>query len=367
MECRYTKKYDVAIVGAGVAGIAAALAAARLGCRTALIEKQTLIGGLATSGLIYVYLPLCDGNGHQVTFGIAEELMKESLKYSPCDFHPDWGGKHGEEKYELGMPRYQCRFSPAGFTLALEQLLKNADCDLWLDTLVCAAKTDKDNRITAVEVENSSGRGQINADCFIDASGTAVLIRNAGGKTEFSENFQTPWFIEKAENNLSINHLDEKIHIHCLGALQRQNVVMENPCDGKAVSSFIRDSWEIIRQYYDKNYCSGKSDRFQHFPLHLAAMPQFRKICRIQGMETLSDNQSGCHFESSVGLYADWRKPGYIWETPYGTLLPQDVRGVLVGGRCISTAGDAWEVFRVIPAAAMTGEIAGTAAALSIK
>ena len=55
--------YDVVVCGAGVAGVAAAVAAARAGAKTAVIEKQCLLGGLATSGLIYIYLPLCDGNG----------------------------------------------------------------------------------------------------------------------------------------------------------------------------------------------------------------------------------------------------------------------------------------------------------------
>ena len=50
-------QYDVAIAGAGIAGIAAAIAAARQGKKVALIEKQTLIGGLATSGIVYIYLP----------------------------------------------------------------------------------------------------------------------------------------------------------------------------------------------------------------------------------------------------------------------------------------------------------------------
>ena len=49
-------RYDVAVAGAGIAGIAAAVAAARQGKKVALVEKQTLIGGLATSGLIFVFL-----------------------------------------------------------------------------------------------------------------------------------------------------------------------------------------------------------------------------------------------------------------------------------------------------------------------
>ena len=72
-------------------------------------------------------------------------------------------------------------------------------------------------------------------------------------------------------------------------------------------------------------------------------------------------------FESSVGLYGDWRIADKVWEVPYGILLPETVRGTLVAGRCISTDGDAWDAFRVIPSAALTGEISGVAAVLSIK
>ena len=64
--------FDVIVCGGGIAGISAALASARSGAKTMLIEKQYLLGGLATAGLVTIYLPLCDGNGRQVSFGIAE-------------------------------------------------------------------------------------------------------------------------------------------------------------------------------------------------------------------------------------------------------------------------------------------------------
>ena len=76
------KEYDVVICGGGVAGVAAALAAARRGMKTALIEKTILPGGLATSGLVLVYLPLCDGHGTQMIYGISEELLTVSNKYA---------------------------------------------------------------------------------------------------------------------------------------------------------------------------------------------------------------------------------------------------------------------------------------------
>ena len=83
MNIDFDKKYDVAVVGGGIAGVAAAVQAARCGKKTVLIEKTVYCGGLATAGLVYVYLPLCDGNGRQVTFGIAEELLHCSIKYGP--------------------------------------------------------------------------------------------------------------------------------------------------------------------------------------------------------------------------------------------------------------------------------------------
>ena len=82
--------YDVIVVGAGVAGVAAALEAARAGLSTALIEKTIFTGGLATTGLVNIYLPLCDGRGTQVSFGIAEELLQLSLKYGPGDIPATW-------------------------------------------------------------------------------------------------------------------------------------------------------------------------------------------------------------------------------------------------------------------------------------
>ena len=65
VTAKIIKKYDVAVCGGGFAGISAALAAARQGKQVALFEKQYMLGGLGTAGLVTIYLPLCDGFGHQ--------------------------------------------------------------------------------------------------------------------------------------------------------------------------------------------------------------------------------------------------------------------------------------------------------------
>ena len=361
----FRKDYDVVVAGAGIAGIAAALAAARRGHRTALIEKQILIGGLATSGLIYIYLPLCDGRGTQVTFGIAEELLKASLEFSPFDLTEKWGGPKDGRCFRTN--RYECDFSPAGFTLTLDRLLLEAGVDLWLDTRVCTVQKAADGKITAVEVENSSGRGVVGAKYFVDASGEAVLIRRAGGKTDTDRNYQALWMIERAPGENLPYAITDSIHVEALGRFSQEWEFPGDPRDARAATEFVRNSWRMGREHYAKAWKSEGADRFTHYPLHLPAMPQFRKIARIHGLETLTTGSEWNSFQSSVGLYADWRSAGKVYETPYGSLIPEDVRGVFAAGRCISAEGDAWESYRVIPSAAMTGEIAGTAASLAVE
>lgn len=361
----FRKNYDIAVAGAGIAGIAAALSAARRGYKVALIEKQCCIGGLATSGLIFIYLPLCDGNGRQLLFGIAEELLKLSMKYSPCDLPPVWGGREKDAFYgfEHGN-RYQVIFSPAGFSLALDEVLADAGVDLWLDTLICSADTSCDGKIRSIGVENISGRGEITAGCFIDATGSAALIRHSGGEVERGMNYHTPWIMERSDNG-HIFSLEQTLGIKIFGDFTPDNA-SGDPLDGYANTAHIRSTWNEARKYYSDAYVSG-DERRKHYPVILPGMAQFRKIARIAGMKTLADGDDGKYFEDSVGVYPDWRRSSCVWETPYGTLLPEKIRGVLAAGRCISASGDAWEAFRVIPAAAMTGEVAGTAAALALQ
>ncbi len=360
----FSKKYDIVVAGAGIAGVAAATAAARMGYSVALIEKQTLIGGLATSGLIFVYLPLCDGKGRQVIFGLGEELLKESLRYSPFDVTEKWGGKNKHSR-ESG-DRYLCYFSPAGFTLSLDRVLKAAGVDLWLDTLVCASETSSDGSVSAIEVENISGRGRIKGKCFVDASGSAQIVRGAGGEVFKTDNYNTPWLIQYSPEEAKHYHWKDSIHVKNLNSWKAQ-FLAGDAIDGRAVTDFTRNGWEDIRRFYDHAYASGTADKEHLFPIHLPAMAQYRKIAAAKGMYTLQSGQDGQRFEDSVGLSPDWRQSGPVWETPYGALVPEKVRGVLTAGRCIGAVDDAWEVFRVIPTAAMTGEAAGTAAALSVK
>ena len=176
------------MIGGGIAGVAAALETARSGLRTALVEKTILWGGLATSGLVPIYMPLCDGAGRQVTFGIAEELLRCSTKFGPGHVPAGWEGSDQQdsderlpELYPEGkLDRRLAVDLPAkAFAWALDELLEQSTVDLLLDTLACIPVMQGD-KVTGVEVENKSGRSVLTASCVIDASGDADIAFRAG-------------------------------------------------------------------------------------------------------------------------------------------------------------------------------------------
>jgi len=116
-----SKKYDIAVCGGGFAGISAALAAARMGKKVVLFEKQYMLGGLGTAGLVTIYLPLCDGFGHQVSFGIAEELFRLSIKHGAEARYPEnWlDGKGTRTERDK---RFEVQYNAQTFAILAEQL-----------------------------------------------------------------------------------------------------------------------------------------------------------------------------------------------------------------------------------------------------
>ncbi|MDD2708973.1 MAG: FAD-dependent oxidoreductase [Verrucomicrobiae bacterium] len=367
----FEKNCDVLVAGAGVAGVTAAVEAARAGLKTILVEKTIFSGGLATAGIVYIYLPLCDGVGRQVTFGLAEELLHLSHRYGPGEIPEDWR-LSTKEKSE---GRYQVEFSPASFALALDEVLTEAGVDVWYDTLVCATRVER-GRVTGVEVENKSGRGLLRAACVVDATGDGDVAHRAGCRFDEEGNKTTLWAVqssldaarkavEKGDGTLLFNahHLGDEGE-----AITAEGKKQTHPwrgTDGRSVSRFVLEGRRCLREHYRKAMEEGRR-RQDFYPILLPSMPQFRTTRAIKGRSTLRSGMSGKRFEDSIGLAADWRQADSVWEVPYGTMIP-DVSGLVTAGRCISSVEDAWEVTRVIPAAALTGQVAGIAATLAVR
>lgn len=362
--------YDVLVAGGGPAGVAAALQAARLGFKTALVEKTVLWGGLATAGLINVHVQLCDGRGHQVLYGLAEEFVHLSLRYGPGELPEGWRPGTARER----RPIYMVRFSPASFVLALDEALEEAGVIPWLDTLACVPVM-RGERVVGLEVENKSGRGLLSAKCVVDATGDADIAYRAGAPCVEEGNWLSVWAVQaavgEAPHAVPLPGKASQLSMLRLGAVpsgrgQPPGMPKLSGTDGVQVTRFVLESRRLLRNYYREQY-ADKFSRETLYPVTLASMPQVRTTRRIVGQETVADGQYGVRIPTSIGLAPDWRQAGQVLEIPYGALLPQRVSGLLVVGRAISAERDAWEVTRVIPPAALTGQVAGVAAALAAR
>jgi hypothetical protein len=335
--------------------------------RTILLEKTVLVGGLATTGLINVYLPLCDGNGRQVTFGLAEELLRLSIRYGPGDVPAGWRQARNAKRPE----RYQAVFSPAAFVLALDEALANDGVEVWLDTLVTAAVMEGD-RVAGVEVETKAGRGRFLAACVVDATGDADVAFRAAAECFESGNWPALWALEASRQAMreSPDAGLFKVVVLSKGGARE----LEPPggglrgTDPEQVTRFVLDGRRGLRERYAKLHASDPAtDRRSLFPIALPAMAQFRTTRGIVGRTVLEAGQEGRSFADSIGMAADWRCAGRVWEIPFGALVPAKTRGLLAAGRCIASRDDAWHVTRVIPVAALTGQAAGLAAAMSAR
>lgn len=362
----FETSYDVVVCGGGVAGVAASLASARRGFKTCLIEKTVFPGGLATSGNVLIYLPISDKRNRQVTFGLSEELMNISILYGPGEAHAinDWSNGH------------RSVFNPSSFIFSLDEVLQRDGVDIWFDSLVCGARVSK-GRLAGVEVENKSGRGLVNGKSFVDATGDADIAFRAGAPCATELNHMSIWTTgvtpELAKEVLSENGCDARRLLHTFGAWDDGTnhpggVRKFSGVNSKDVSEFILVGRNFLRkkfkQYQSEHEPNGRS---KVFPVGLPAMADFRTTRRIESLHDLGNGDHSKHFEDCTGIVPEWKRGEELWELPYRTLLPQKVKGLLAAGRCIGTRDDAWSTFRVIQSAAMSGEVAGLAASMSVE
>lgn len=354
---------DVLVAGGGIAGIAAALAAARNGADVLLIEKQCMVGGLATSGLIAGYLPLCDGNGVQVSFGIAEELLRLSIRLGAQSELPEHWLEKGPAE-ERKKKRYEVQFNPQYLALLAERQLTEENIHILYDTRICVVKY-RENRIEGIMAENESGRFAITAKSYVDATGTALLYELAGLPTRMFArgNILAGWYYYSDGGSLRLRPLgyaevfDEEKKDTVKPLINRRFYGI----DGQEITDFLilshRETLKDLQKL--KETAEGIE------PAAIAGMPQLRMIRCMQGEYCLKESENDVSFSDSIGMIADWRKRGMVYEIPYRTLYSGQLRNVISAGRCISVDDGMWDISRVIPPCAVTGEAAGTAAALT--
>ena len=368
----FERSVDVLVVGGGVAGSAAAIQCARAGLDVVLLEKTILPGGLATSGLVNVFLPLCDGKGNQVLNGIAEEFFNAAVELGPGAVPPNWREKQKKSQKRQGICRFATEFSPAAFALALERMLDESGVDIWYDT-VSTRTIVRNGAVQGVEAFNKSGNGILTAAIVIDASGDADVAKDAGCDMVEGESALSAWFLEAsmetARQAVSLNAPEMLSDVVRLGADEKGSTRKGTfptwrGIDGKTVSESARAARRLILERYPHPERGGNSDPL-NFPLALPTLPQLRTTRRIKGRATMDNTEKR---QDCVAFIPDWKCQGILWELPLGALIPTSIDRILVAGRCVSAQnGDAWDAARSIPAAATTGQTAGVAASLALK
>lgn len=358
------KNYDIAVCGGGFAGISAALAAAREGKKVVLFEKEYMLGGLGTAGLITIYLPLCDGLGHQVSFGIAEELLKLSITYGAEDGYPEnWldgvGTRTEKDK------RYRVGYNAQLFAILAEKLLLQNGVDILYGSYVVGVSTEN-RRITKLYVENKSGRIAYTVGTVVDATGDCDIAHFAGVPTALFEqgNVLAAWYYFTDADGY---------HLQQVGAAdipeEERNGKDRKPLisrrfsglDGKEISEQVCLSHNATLEHWLKKRETDENAVIST----IATIPQIRMTRKIVGEYELCHTELHTFFEDSIGMVSNWKKRGPVYEVPFRTLYNKAMKNLIVAGRCTSVNETLWDVMRVIPCCAVTGQAAGTAAAMT--
>lgn len=359
---------EVLIIGGGIAGVSAAIAARRAGANVLLIEKSALMGGLATNGLITWYEPLCNGRGEQLIFGLAEELLRLSICYGDDTLPQIWRDRAlpfdkklvRSAKHDPIGGRYGTYFSPTLFQLALDELIQNEGIELRLD-MSAVLPVMENGRCTGVIAESISGREYYPASIVVDATGDAEILAKAGVPCVTGENYLS--FVAHTSNvgnKQSATGLRRWISLgadlhgngHPSGYPLTEGVTNED------VTRFLLEGRRLLRESIDSK------DYAQHDVIALPTMPQLRTIRRMMGAYTLTEADCKRPQADSIGLVADFERVGDWYEIPWGCLYHPGCESLLAAGRIVSARDWAWDVTRVIPVCALTGQAAGVAAAL---
>ncbi len=358
--------YDIIVAGGGVAGVAAATSASREGKSVLLIEKSVYLGGLATLGLITLFVPMCNGRGKQIVRGMADDFMRLAVKYGFDDIPGDW--KNGEPACPTTQ-RLKTHYDTGMFALSLNKQLTDAGVEIMYDTVITDTVMDG-SVCRGIITENKSGKSFYGAKIIIDATGDADVLFRAGVPCVEGKNYFTSVMhkitLESCETALREQDIGKAVKWTYGGAatLTGKNQPPERPLyrgtDAGSVSEYLRET-QLVAFEKLKN-----DERKSRAVVAMPGMAQFRTTRHIDGDYTLLVNDVFRHFNDSVTAICDMDHRDYLYEIPYRCLVKSGYPNLITAGRSVSASGYAWDVARVIPPAIVTGQAAGLAASVSL-
>ena len=166
-------EYDVIVAGGGPAGFVAAISAARMGCRTALVERLGILGGTATAGLV---MPI-SGFYHR------EKRVIGSIPWEFIQRMQELGGAQVE------MPKGHISANVELYKLVAQRMVLEAGVDLYTNAQLSHCMADG-GKLTHILIESKNGTEALSGRCFIDATGDADLCQMAGAPMQEKSEMQ---------------------------------------------------------------------------------------------------------------------------------------------------------------------------------
>lgn len=416
-----TEPFDVLVAGGGPAGIAAAVAAARLGARTVLVEQHGFLGGNLTAGLVGPCMTSFSLDGkEQLIRGVFDEFVRRMAESGQA-LHPS--RTHAGDEYS-GFIVYGhdkvTPFEPEAAKLVAMQMCEEAGVELLLHTFI-ADTLVTEARVQGIVVASKSGLRAIPTRVAVDCTGDGDVAARAGAEASYGRDgdgqvqpmtlfLRMQGVDDEVVKQYVRDHPEDARPFAGIVANAREQGRFPSPRRGIGLYKTMQPGvWRINttrilgRDGTDVDDLTaaeieGRKQAHALAAFLRAEIPGFenasmldtagtigvRETRRIVGdyQLSLSDLQEGRHFEDVIGLCAypvDIHDPtgagggispeygtANVYELPYRSLLPRGLDNVLVAGRCVSATHEALAAIRVMPPAFAMGEAAGTAAALAI-
>ena len=362
---------DVLVAGSGPAGIAAALAAAREGAQTVLVERYGYLGGMITGANVVAILGAGDGKAAKargITREIRDRLERlDAAKPLRC----------GDYQVDAEVFKWQ----------AAEMLLE-AGAKIRLHALACAPILE-DGRVTGAFVESKSGRQAIRASVTVDATADADLAFRAGCACDDETHEVTLGIqidgVDRGKIAAFARESPDEYRAVVKEATRLNGGVMLGKkrllkgIDVADATALTQAEIQLRQECFD-----ALVNLKAHLPGYEAARvaatcPQLgvRQGRRIRGAYVLKndDLESSRHFDDGIArlgaYFPDWGPicaiEGLDYDVPYRCLVPETIDGLLVAGRCVSCDYTACNTLRLIVPCFATGQAAGCASAIAVR